>query len=180
MLNLVISSCHNVPKHLRFLEFWTFSNLAYIIANQMTPVISLHAEIPFLVFFLTFGNNIQDSSAFVKFHHVMHQATNVPISLNIFQHRANRFELYHLSFFSSSARCLKCQVIFIVSPLVTLLHNRFQCLLLSLWWIVIFLQQTFHHHTHFGTSCILVIPVYGSILAKLLCQFFCEFYEFLI
>ena len=63
---------HNIPEHLVLLQVWTFCDLSDIVTNQVTPIVTLHTEVTFVIFFMTLYIDIVDGRTFVQFHHVMH------------------------------------------------------------------------------------------------------------
>ena len=72
----------------------------------------------------------------------------------------------------SASRCGNSIIILLVCPLVALLHHNLQCLFLSFWCIVVFLQKPFNHHAHLCTGRFSFIPVNRSVLTQLFCQVF--------
>lgn len=54
-------------------------------------------------------------------------------------------------------------VFFIIRPVVALAHHGFQRLFCTLWWILILLEQSLHHHSHLRPRRFLSVPVDGAV-----------------
>lgn len=62
-------------------------------------------------------------------------------------------------------------VFFIIRPVVALAHHGFQRLFCTLWWILILLEQSLHHHSHFRPRRFLAVPVDGAVAVQYFRQF---------
>ena len=73
-----------------------------------------------------------------------------------------------------------CYIFFIIRPVVALAHHGLQRLLCTLRWILVFLEQSLHHHSHLCPCRFLPVPVDGAVAVQHLRQFLGQRHKLLV